>query len=340
MPHREKIAELVEWFEKRSRPFPWRKLTSENPSFAYAIWVSEVMLQQTRAEVVIPYFSAWMQKYPTIESLAKAPLDEVIKAWEGLGYYSRARRLWQGARYLIERNCGRLPESYEELLEIPGFGPYTAGAVASFAFHKRAAAIDGNVTRVLARLFAINDPVDKSPAQKKIEKHVLELLPESKPWVAMEALIELGATLCAKRPKCASCPLEQICLARKQGVAEGLPIKSRKEKIERLYRDVAVIMCNGKILVGKVEKGKIMADLYEFPYFETGKLKEWIKNEMKILQRMDCIEHSFTRFRVLLYPYLIQCEKEIPLNGYNWISMEKLHTLPFSSGHRKILGLL
>jgi len=340
MPLKEKISDLVEWFKNRHRPFPWRKLSRESPSFAYAIWVSEVMLQQTRAEVVIPYFSIWMERFPTIESLAAASLTEVIKTWEGLGYYSRARRLWQGAKYLMETNHGRLPDAYEELLNIPGFGPYTAGAVASFAFHKKAAAVDGNVFRVMTRLFAISEPIDKVAIQKLIRNQTLELLPEREPWVAMEALIELGATLCIRKPKCSHCPLEGECLAREQKNAESLPIKSKKEKIEKLYRDVAVIVCEGKVLVGKVKSGRVMADLYEFPYFDRGKLREWLPKEMKILQALDCIEHSFTRFRALLYPHLIRSKNEVVINGYNWVPLKQLRTFPFSSGHRKILGLL
>jgi A/G-specific adenine glycosylase len=168
----------------------------------------------------------------------------------------------------------------------------------------------------------------------------LELLPEKEPWIAMESLIELGATLCIKKPKCSLCPLEGACLARKRKIAESLPNKSKRERIEKLYRDVAVILCEGKILVGKVGSGRVMADLYEFPYFERGKLREWLPKEMEILQAMDCSEHSFTRFRALLYPHLIRSKKEIAIEGYSWFPLKLLKTLPFSSGHRKILGLL
>jgi A/G-specific adenine glycosylase len=335
---REKIADLIEWFEGHKRPFPWRRLEKQSPNFPYFVWISEVMLQQTRAEVVIPYFLVWKNKYPTIQALASAPFEEVMKAWEGLGYYSRARRLWSGAKYLVETNHGRLFENYEELLEIPGFGPYTAGAVASFAFHKKEAAIDGNVARVIARLFSITEPIDKGQVKEQIRSIMLSVLPEEKPWVAMEAFIELGALICMKKPKCHLCPFEKVCLAKAQGTQENLPVKQRKEKIEKLYRDVALIICKEKILVGKVASGKVMADLYEFPYCERGKLGSWLQGPIKIIAQMDTVEHSFTRFRAFLYPHLIHCEEEIPLIGYDWLPIKSLKTLPFSSGHRKLLS--
>lgn len=334
MTQREEISRLTGWFEKWKRPFPWRMLNPGNPSFAYAIWVSEVMLQQTRAEVVIPYFSTWMQKFPTIDHLAKARLEEVMKSWEGLGYYSRARRLWEGAKFLVEEHQGRLPADYDELLKIPGFGPYTAGAVASFAFRKRAAAVDGNVARVLLRYFALEEPIDKLQTQKKLRQITLDILPEEKPWVAMEALIELGATFCSKKPRCDQCPLKMGCLAKAKGVTVLIPFKMRKETIEILHRDVLLFLCGDKTLVGQVASGKVMAGLYEFPYFERG--ETWRKKGMVLVRTLDPIEHSFTRFRAKLYPHLIQCEKEIPLTGYDWIPIDKLKVLPFSSGHRKL----
>ncbi len=344
MPIEEKSAsiwKLVEWFKREKRSFPWRKISSS----PYSVWVSEVMLQQTRADVVIPYFLRWMELFPSIESLASADEGTVLKAWEGLGYYARARRLWQGAKFLRANNKAELPSTYEELLEIPGFGPYTAGAVISFAFHKRAAAVDGNVTRVIARLFAIEDFVEKSGVQQQIREMVLGILPEKEPWVAMEAFIELGALICKKKPECALCPLENVCEAKRLGLVENLPKKKPSPSIQFLERDVVILQHKEEILVRKVQEGQVMAGLYEFPYFEKGispleeTLKTWIPSLGNCQGVLDPVDHTFTRFRARLYPSLWECSVKQVVEGFIWVPLDQLMALPFSSGHRRIIGL-
>lgn len=346
MPLKEKLALLKDWFELSQRPFPWRRMSFNTPRFPYAVWVSEVMLQQTRAEVVVPFFSSWMQRFPSIEALAGAKETDVLKAWEGLGYYSRAKRLWLGAQHLVSHHGGKLPSSYDELLKIPGFGPYTAGAVASFAFHKKAAAVDGNVSRVLTRLFAIEDPIDSSTTQKHLRTLALQILPEEKPWIIAEALIELGAVICTRRPHCKACPLQEVCLARRNNTTEKFPYKKRKEAIEKIYRNVAIVICNEKILVNQVGPGKVMAGLYEFPYFEKNEeafseqLKSLNIEEFSLLSTLDQVRHSFTRYLAHLFPFVIECKQEIEVKGYQWFPLKDLSKLPFSSGHRKILEQL
>lgn len=181
---------LHQWFREMNRPFPWR----ENPN-PYRVWISEVMLQQTRASVVIPYFERWMELFPGPHVLARAPLEEVIKAWEGLGYYGRARHLHEGARQIVHQFNGLLPSKREQLEKIKGLGPYMVNAILSFAFHQRAAAVDGNVSRVLARHFMIEDDIARHATKKRIQAFADEVLDIKKPWITAEALIELGATL-------------------------------------------------------------------------------------------------------------------------------------------------
>ena len=196
------IAEIVQhWFLQSQRSFPWREDRSP-----YSVWISEVMLQQTQARVVIDYYQRWMKKFPDIEHLARAPLEEVIKQWEGLGYYVRARNLHKAAQYLVEHHQGIFPSSRELLEKIPGIGPYTVGAILSFAFHQKAAAVDGNVIRVLTRLFAMQEEVQTQSSKKWLWKCAENLLPEKEPWILVEGLIELGATVCTLKPKCSQCP--------------------------------------------------------------------------------------------------------------------------------------
>ncbi len=350
MPLEEKIAamELLKaWFKEHRRIFPWRDQKVDRLVAPYRVWVSEIMLQQTRAEVVEPFFLAWMTQFPTLEHLARAEEQEVIKAWEGLGYYSRAKRLWRAAKYLVEHKAGQIPNNYEELLELDGFGPYTAGAVSSFAFQKKAAAVDGNVARVITRLFAIQDDIDNAQVQKQLREQTLKLLPDEEPWVAMEALIELGALVCRKNPDCGECPIRAVCDAQRCKLSSVLPRKKEKKKIERIEREVALLIFQKDVLINQVAPGKVMAGLYEFPYFsKLGKpiddrLKEiGIQGDFLVVSHLDSVKHSFTRFHVHLYPIILKCSKKISAYPYDWHPIEKLRELPFSSGHRKLIGAL
>jgi len=334
---------LKEWFLQEKRPLPWRN----NPS-PYSVWISEVMLQQTRAAVVIPYFLRWMELFPSISALARAAHDEVIKAWEGLGYYSRARNLHRAAQLIVAQHGGVLPSDRAVLQAIPGLGPYTIGAILSFAFHRRAAAVDGNVTRVLTRLFAIEEDIAKSAVQKKLRGLAEELLPDEEPWVVAEALIELGATLCGKgQPKCGGCPLRPECSAHRLGIAARLPYSSSSQAIEALYR-LAVIPCHGDLVgVRRAPAGAAMADLYEFPYLSwDNKMAMPAEAQASIWQQwgvhsrhlatLPAERHSYTRYRVMLFPMVFACPKEFP--DILWVQRQALYSLAFSAGHRRILA--
>jgi A/G-specific adenine glycosylase len=334
---------LKSWFLAEQRDLPWR--VNRTP---YTVWVSEMMLQQTQVAVVVPYFERWMQRFPSIQHLAEASLDEVIKAWEGLGYYSRARYLHEGARYIMEKHQCVFPELKNDMEQIKGLGAYTSGAIRSFAFHQKTAAVDGNVLRVLSRYFMIEDDLAKPKTVKAIWELAEKILPETESWIVNEALIELGATVCARKPKCQECPIKESCRSHANGVAHLLPNKTVKGKTEALYRAVAVIRYQDRLLVKRGKKGEIMNDLHEFPYFETSQkginsvgLQKKIGEELGLpvlwQSALPEVVHSFTRFRVRLTPHLFTCQLDGNVDGYQWATLSELQKLAFSSGHRRIL---
>lgn len=328
-------SEINTWFLKNKRSFPWR----ENPT-PYRVWVSEIMLQQTRASVVVPYFERWMELFPSIQALAEVPIESVIKAWEGLGYYSRARNLHRGAQYVMEQHGGELPADREALMKIPGLGPYTVGAVLSFGFHQRAAAVDGNVFRVMSRYAWI-------PEKRKVPVAVEQFLCPQEPWVTAEALIELGATVCTPTPRCEACPLQSSCKAYARNDTSSLPVKKETQRVEKIARGVAVIEAEGHILIRKNPSDQIMGDLSELPYFEGKKTPLALQKELKLLglslqfiKPMTIVTHSFTRYLATLFPYIFRAKERVDVSGYQWVLRSKLKEMPFSSGHRKIIGEL
>ena len=331
------VGQIEAWFEANKRDFPWR--VNRTP---YRVWISEVMLQQTRASVVIPYFLRWMGLFPNVKALYMAPIEQVIKAWEGLGYYSRARNLHAAAGQIVEEFGGEIPDTKEALRSIRGFGPYTTNALLSFGFQKRALAVDGNVLRVLSRFFLIEENISQSAVRRKIEEKGEILLDLQKPWVTAEALIELGATVCLPKPRCEDCPLKAECFAFRSGKAESLPIKNEEKGTTLLQRVVFIIEHHGEVLVKKGEKGKVMADLYEFPYIEMEKgdildqARAFYGGALKWVKKLKERQHTFTRYKARLFPVWLRSDIQNPLSGYEWISVRRLAELPFSSGHRKI----
>lgn len=333
---------LIRWFTIEQRDLPWRY--NRTP---YSVWVSEMMLQQTQVSVVIPYFLRWMERFPTIEALAESSIEEVIKLWEGLGYYSRARFLYEGAKQIVKEFEGKFPETIDQLRKIKGIGVYTAGAISSFAFKQKESAIDGNVLRVLSRYFEIKEDISKPTTLKKMQILVKEFLPEDSHWLLNEGLIELGATICSKSPKCSICPIKRSCGAFLKGSQENFPVKSLKIKSIFLHR-VPLVLFNGeKVLVRKTPKGEIMQDLYEFPYLELpvkpnqNEVLEVVSKKFSIrdfeYKLLREVSHSFTKYRVKLYPYFIQSKEINSYLGYEWIESKFLKDLPFSSGHKKVL---
>ncbi len=337
------LSQLRTWFLQERRDLPWR----ESPT-PYEVWISETMLQQTRVAVVLRYYDLWMKQFPDLKSLAEAPIEKIIKVWEGLGYYSRARNLHETAKKILSSYEGNLPEDEKELEKLKGFGPYTIGALRSFAFHKKAAAVDGNVYRVLTRYFLIEEEITKKSTQKTIKDLVEGLLPDFEPWVIMEALIELGAKICTKKPRCQVCPLRENCVSLLRGKAEELPKKNTKQETIILFRQVAVIKWKNEVLIAKEPSGKIMADLYYFPYFErenqgyTSKrlVEDIFQNfslKVRLQKKLEKVTHGFTKYSAHLFPSLLEAEEKLSIPGFEWVEWEKAKELPFSAGYRKII---
>ena len=335
------MEQVRKWFLENRRSFPWREGCDP-----YAVLISEVMLQQTRASVVVGYFQRWMARFPNIELLSQASEAEVVKLWEGLGYYSRARNLLEIAKVVVAQYDGKIPDTLEELLKLKGIGEYTAGAILAFGFHKKGIALDGNVTRVIARFSAFEK--DAKKFAKELRQILSDNLPDAEPHIAMEGLIELGATICAKVPLCNLCPLKESCLGYKQGIAITLPILPQRKPITELFRLVGCISFQGQYLLKIGEKGKIMASLFEFPYIDCDKdlifseaklrIEQGLGLKLKLIAPLQREKHHFTRFKAHLFPFLFEVNAKIDIPGHVWVNKNSLHALPFSAGHRKILN--
>jgi len=251
---------VLSWYDKDHRDLPWRHTKD-----AYRIWISEIMLQQTRAETVISYYARFLEKYPTVQALADAPQEEVLKQWEGLGYYSRARSLQKAARVIVSDFGGRLPASVEQLRSLPGVGDYTAGAIASIAFGIPAAAVDGNVERVICRYYAIEDTVGTPAVRRRITEMTQALVPEDRPGAFANAMMEMGATMCTPRnPACLLCPVRETCQGFAKGIAQELPRKQKKKAQRVENRAVLLVFHGDRVLIIK-RKEKLLGGLFVFP---------------------------------------------------------------------------
>jgi len=276
----DKIAEpLLTWYDMDHRKLPWR----ENKA-PYRIWVSEIMLQQTRVEAVKPYFARFMEKFPTIETLAKAEDDVLLKCWEGLGYYSRARNLKKAAITIMEKYDGQMPDSWEELQELSGIGSYTAGAIASIAFNRPVPAVDGNVLRILSRLRMDDEFITSAAVKKRVEAELIGVMPKDRPGDFNQALMELGATVCIPNgeTKCDICPWSSLCLAKKQGCVAEYPKKEPKKKRKIELKTVLVLKHGENVAIHKRPEKGLLAGLYELPMLE-GHLEE--QDVIAVLQK-------------------------------------------------------
>lgn len=259
--------DLIGWFSMEQRELPWRK--DRDP---YKIWVSEIMLQQTRVDTVIPYFNAFIEKFPTIEKLANADEEEVLKAWEGLGYYSRVRNLQSAVRDVHENYNSKVPDTPTEISALKGVGPYTAGAILSIAYGKPEPAVDGNVMRVLSRILLIWDDIAKASSRRIFEEAIKELISHENPSYFNQALMELGALICTPTsPSCLLCPVREHCAAFAEGVQQELPVKSKKKKQRNVLLAAGVFTNEeGRILIRKRPETGLLANLWEFPSIEIG----------------------------------------------------------------------
>lgn len=257
--------QLVQWYHKNKRQLPWR-----NTADAYVIWLSEIILQQTRVEQGLPYFYRFIEKYPSVTHFAAAAEDDILKLWQGLGYYSRARNMLKTARQVQELYTGKFPATYTQLIKLKGIGQYTAAAIASFAANEPVAVVDGNVYRVLARYFGINQPINSTKAQKAFQQMADELLNKQQPGLHNQAMMEFGALLCKpKTPGCAICPVRLNCYAFANNAVAALPVKLNKLKIRERYFNYFLSSDEGTIILNKRSEKDIWANMYDMPLVET-----------------------------------------------------------------------
>lgn len=303
---------LLLWYQSNARKLPWRG----HPD-PYAVWVSEIMLQQTRVETVIPYFMRWMEHFPNIHRLAEAPLQEVLSIWEGLGYYSRARNLHWAARQVVAQG-GAIPSTSRELQKLPGIGRYTAGAIASIAFGENVAALDGNIRRVLARLFDIDIPARSPQGEARLwalaEKH----LPEGEAGNYNQALMDLGAVICTPRlPNCPQCPVADFCQAFQLGIQEQRPVNLPKQTIPHYQVAAAVLQRGGRYLITRRPLHGLLGGLWEFPGGKqepaetlpeclARELQEELGIRVRIGEPLNVYRHAYTHFRVTVHTFLCQ----------------------------------
>jgi len=320
--------QLLGWYDAHARILPWR----DQPA-PYRVWISEIMLQQTRVDTVKPYFERFMEVLPSIQALAEVSDDQLMKLWEGLGYYSRARNLKKAAQQVMEDFGGQLPAQPEELQKLPGIGPYSSGAISSIAFGVKAPAIDGNVLRVIARITANTGDITNNGVKKEIEKQVLDLLPDARIGDFNQALMELGATVCVPNglPKCEQCPVHSLCKGSQQGIAADLPVKQKKKKRKLEDKTIFVIEYRGKIAVRKRPEEGLLAGLWEFPnteghlFYEEagGKLAEWGISLGGILPLQNS-KHIFTHLEWHMIGYFVEAVHVEDKGLFTWVTREEL----------------
>jgi A/G-specific adenine glycosylase len=342
------------WYRTNKRTLPWRDAAHKDP---YAVWVSEIMLQQTRVETVIPYFEKWMESFPTIPVLAEASEQDVLNAWEGLGYYSRARNLHRAARIVADQYGGRLPRDLRQLAELPGIGRYTLGAIASIAFDMPVPALDGNIKRVYARLFDIVEPVDTPKGEVILwdlaEKH----LPKKDAGDYNQALMDLGATICIpKNPRCLICPLMKVCLARQRGTQKERPVKTPKKSVPHYVHAAGVFIKRGRVLLAKRPSKGLLGGMWEFP---NGRVDEepssglaqalksgyGLKVETKRRRTLDAellgvVRHGYSHFSVTVYAYRSDLAEEPGNEQMKWIPLRELGEYPMGRIDRQIANML
>lgn len=306
-------ALLLAWYDANARILPWRETATP-----YRVWISEIMLQQTRVEAVKPYFERFMNALPTIQDLAEIEEEALLKLWEGLGYYNRARNLQKTAKIVVKEYGGELPPSYEELLKLPGIGSYTAGAVSSIAYGIPVPAVDGNVLRVISRVMASREDILKPSVKKKMEEDLLAVMPQDRPGAFNQALMEIGAMVCVPNgtAKCEVCPLNQICRAKELGIVMELPKKTPKKSRKIEKKTVLVIRSGDKVALRKRGKKGLLAGLYEFPNVE-GHLSEQealeLVKKMSFspirIQKLEPSKHIFTHKEWHMVGYVVKIEE-------------------------------
>ncbi len=332
---------ILAWYADNARQLPWR-----DQPYAYPVWVCEIMAQQTRIETVIPYFERWMQRFPTLQALAEAPEQEVLQLWEGLGYYSRARNLHRAARLVMEGYQGQIPSTRAELEKLPGIGRYTAGAIASIAFGQDEAALDGNIRRVLARVFDVQTPARTPAGERILWELAVTHLPPGRAGDFNQALMDLGATVCTPRaPRCEDCPLAALCQARALGVQEERPILKAHAAIPAYLVTAAVIERDRQVLIARRPENGLLGGLWEFPggKVEEGEalaeaLRREIQEELGVTiavgAAVGVYRHAYSHFRVTLHAFRARllAGEPAPLQASELCWVEPVHLGDYPMG--------
>ena len=336
---------LLEWFRINKRPLPWR--INYTP---YEVWISEVMLQQTQMQRGVEYFLRWMTLFPDIQTLARSSEEDVLRAWEGLGYYSRARNIVKTARIVLAQYGGVFPTHKEAMRTLPGIGEYTANAIASIAFEQNVVCVDANVERIVTRLFDIEDDIGTRQGKDIVQSLAKALLPEGRARDFNQAMMEFGALVCDKDPQCANCPLSPFCRAHSLGTEKERPCKKRLVRSKRSVVALALLLDGDSILVTERKKSGLWCGLYTFPFVEvkngdpSNALRLFLLESLGIRvtqsRWQDRLRHSYTSWQVDLHAYAFtlshEKEKGAP-SGYVWVNKAVLQNYPFPSPHRTVL---
>ena len=335
-------AILLRWYKNNYRDLPWKH--TNDP---YKIWLSEIILQQTRVEQGMPYYTRFVERFPTVQHLAAAPIDEVMKLWQGLGYYSRARNLHFASQQIVKDYGGKMPHSYRELLKLKGVGAYTAAAIASFAFKEPVVALDGNGYRIFARFFGIEIPFDTATCKRQITEEAQAYIPQDAPDVFNQALMDFGSMVCIpQKPSCAICPLHTTCIAYAKGLVRNLPIRSKKKAVRQRYFNYILIRNGSDTYVRKRTKKDIWRGLYEFPLIETSevmnpddlfKTPEWNKlmngTQPEIRACLPTVKHQLSHQTIWTSFYLVNVPTSHAVDvtdGYFRIHTQQIDSYVFS----------
>mgnify|MGYP001041452307 CR=1 FL=1 len=343
--------QLLSWYRNHRRELPWRQ--TDDP---YRIWVSEVMLQQTRVETVISYYERFLEAFATVADLARADQQEVLRVWEGLGYYARARNLHRAAGIVVDRFGGRLPDDPDDLRSLPGVGAYIAAAVLSIAFGKPFAVVDGNVKRVLARLLMIETPVNGPGADSVFQRQAQRLLYLPDPGAFNQALMELGALVCIPRnPACDRCPLASFCAVRQSDSVAAFPVRNKRRPVPEYAIAVGVVYKNGRVLITRRKPDGLLGGLWEFPGGKIRKgesaeaacqreIAEEVGLTVTVEERIARVRHAYTHFKIVMDVFCCRYEKgKVALNGpvdFAWVLSRRLDDYPFPKANRKFIPML